>query len=164
MVEQVNNCREEYKCAIFKILISDCGCKMRLSTSVWSYQEKPTIRILGKLTRTTISFLYTWHMHIKVSKTFVVKCAKIRHFLQLTASFCLAFSLFTFKGDGLSKTRMPIGNIGAQIACAFANSAGIYCCMLYQLWCGCLCMRTFLCIFLVGTGNRLWLERLGHTD
>src|SRR6266700_778396 len=170
MVQQVGNCREEYKCAIFKTLIRDCGCKMCLSTSVWSYQEKPTIRILGKLTRTPISFLYTWHMHIKVSKTFVIKCAKIRHFLQLTASFSLAFSLFTFTGDGFPKTRMPIGDIGSQIACAFANRAGIYCCMLlylftpYYLWCGCLRMGTFLCTFLVGTGNRLWLERLSHTD
>ncbi len=95
-----------------------------------SRRVQVTIRILGKLTCTTISFLYTWHMHIKVSKTFVVKCAKIRHFLQLTASFSLAFSLFTFTGDGFPKTRMPIGDIGSQIACAFANRAGIYCCML----------------------------------
>src|SRR5207237_8759509 len=127
MIQQVGNCRKEYKCAIFKTLISDCGCKMCLSTSVWSYQEKPTIRILGKFTRTPISFLYTWHMHIKDYKTFVIKCAKIRHFLQLKAPICLAFSIFTFTGNGLSTTGLHIRDFGTQIACAFSQASVMYC-------------------------------------
>src|SRR5436305_11063220 len=113
MVEQVWNSREEYKRTIFQTLISNCCCEMCLSTSVGPYQEKPTVRILGKLTRTTISFLYSWHMHIKVSKTFVIKCAEIRHFLQLTAPFSLTFSFFTFTGNRFSKTGMPKGNISS---------------------------------------------------
>src|SRR5437764_13804077 len=150
MVEQVRNCREEYKCAIFETLISDRGCEMCLSTSVRSYQEKPTIRVLRKLTRTTISFFYTRYTCIKISKALIIKCAKIGHFLQLTPPFSLAFSLFTFTSDRFTKTGMPIGDIGAQIACAFANRAGIYCCILLylftpdQLWRGCLCMGIFL--------------------
>src|SRR5438876_5881573 len=126
MVEQVGNCREEYKCTIFETLICDCSCEMCLSTSVRSYHEKPTIRVLCKLICTTKCFLYTSYTCIKVSKTFVIKCAKIRHLLQLTPPFVLAFSLFTITGDGFTKTGMPIGDIGAQIARAFANRAGIY--------------------------------------
>src|SRR6516165_6255799 len=113
MVEQVGNCREEYKRAIFQALISYCCCKVCLSTSVWSDKEQPTVRILGKLTRAIVCFLNTWHMHIKVSKTFVIKRAKIRHFLQLLTPFSLAFGFFTFTGDWFPKTGMPKGYIGS---------------------------------------------------
>src|SRR2546430_6656053 len=134
MVEQVGNCRKEYKCTIFETLIGDCCRQVSLSTSVRSYQEKPTMGVLRKLTCTTKSFLYTSYTCIKVSKTFVIKCAKIRHFLQLTPPFGLAFSLFTFTGDGFAKTGMPIRDIGAQIARTLANRTGIYCCILLYLF------------------------------
>src|SRR5262249_1650933 len=57
----------------------------------------------------------------EVFEAFMLQVAKIGYFLQLPAPLFFALGFFTFTGNRSAKVWVPEGNIGAQVARAFAD-------------------------------------------